>query len=221
MFIEIVLGPQSPARASARLATRRKARRFVRSGAVFAHVSLTRRGFDVPSSDDLRARDCNEVQLLEIQRFAIGRPGGYSGAAAPDPIPNSAVKRPSAYDTSSQDAGKSVAARSANRKTFPSSSSQDHPKTPRSVQTGGAFCVDPHPRRHGLTESRNHVKRTAGRETAPVRQARYRTTREAEVGPENLTSRRRGLATASGQPVQGRTGRMSKQRRAAALLELQ
>lgn len=48
--------------------------------------------------------------------LAICRPGGSSGAAAPDPIPNSAVKRSSAYDTSSQDAGKSVAARSANRK---------------------------------------------------------------------------------------------------------
>ncbi|MER0239596.1 hypothetical protein, partial [Fulvimarina sp. MAC8] len=31
--------------------------------------------------------------------------------------PNSAVKRASAYDTSSQDAGKSVAARSAKRRT--------------------------------------------------------------------------------------------------------
>ena len=49
-------------------------------------------------------------------QLAICRPGGSSGAAAPDPIPNSAVKRPSAHDTSSQDAGKSVAARSANRK---------------------------------------------------------------------------------------------------------
>ena len=32
-------------------------------------------------------------------------PGGYGGVAAPDPIPNSAVKRPSADGTSSQDAG--------------------------------------------------------------------------------------------------------------------
>ena len=42
-------------------------------------------------------------QLLE-QR-ALCRPGGYGGAAAPDPIPNSAVKRSSADGTSSQDAG--------------------------------------------------------------------------------------------------------------------
>lgn len=36
---------------------------------------------------------------------AFRRPGGYGGAAAPDPIPNSAVKRSSADGTSSQDAG--------------------------------------------------------------------------------------------------------------------
>ena len=43
-----------------------------------------------------------------------GRPGGHGGERTPDPIPNSAVKTPSAYDTASQDAGKSVAARSSN-----------------------------------------------------------------------------------------------------------
>ncbi len=42
-------------------------------------------------------------QLLE--QHALCRPGGYGGAAAPDPIPNSAVKRSSADGTSSQDAG--------------------------------------------------------------------------------------------------------------------
>ena len=42
-------------------------------------------------------------QLLE--QCAFRRPGGYGGAAAPDPIPNSAVKRSSADGTSSQDAG--------------------------------------------------------------------------------------------------------------------
>lgn len=46
-------------------------------------------------------------QLLGIMPndFALCRPGGYGGAAAPDPIPNSAVKRSSANGTSSQDAG--------------------------------------------------------------------------------------------------------------------
>ena len=36
---------------------------------------------------------------------AFGRPGGHGGVAAPVPIPNTAVKRPSADGTSSQDAG--------------------------------------------------------------------------------------------------------------------
>ena len=33
--------------------------------------------------------------------FVLRRPGGYGGVAAPDPIPNSAVKHPSADGTSS------------------------------------------------------------------------------------------------------------------------
>ena len=35
----------------------------------------------------------------------IGRPGGFGGETAPDPIPNSAVKTPSAHGTASQDVG--------------------------------------------------------------------------------------------------------------------
>ena len=37
--------------------------------------------------------------------LVLRRPGGYGGVTAPDPIPNSAVKRPSADGTSSSDAG--------------------------------------------------------------------------------------------------------------------
>lgn len=48
--------------------------------------------------------------------LALSRPGGHRGVPPPVPIPNTAVKRPSAYGTSSQDAGESVAARSAKRK---------------------------------------------------------------------------------------------------------
>ena len=40
------------------------------------------------------------------------RPGGHGEGPAPDPIPNSAVKTLSAYDTVPQGTGKSVAARS-------------------------------------------------------------------------------------------------------------
>lgn len=43
--------------------------------------------------------------LPASQCFALSRPGGHGGAAAPVPIPNTAVKRPSANGTSSQDAG--------------------------------------------------------------------------------------------------------------------
>jgi hypothetical protein len=38
-------------------------------------------------------------------QLALCRPGGYGGVAAPDPIPNSAVKRPSADGTLSQGTG--------------------------------------------------------------------------------------------------------------------
>jgi hypothetical protein len=43
----------------------------------------------------------------EVMSFIqpLRRPGDFSGVAAPDPIPNSAVKRPSADGTPSQDAG--------------------------------------------------------------------------------------------------------------------
>jgi hypothetical protein len=51
----------------------------------------------------LRRDGWHRKQLLEQRAFC--RPGGYGGAAAPDPIPNSAVKRSSADGTSSQDAG--------------------------------------------------------------------------------------------------------------------
>ena len=39
-----------------------------------------------------------------------------AGGKTPDPIPNSAVKTPSAYGTASQDAGESVTARSSKRR---------------------------------------------------------------------------------------------------------
>ena len=114
------------------------------------HRALRQRGRGRSAPADVTRQDQSIIQqrpaalkpsgpgkrpLEAFEPFAIGRPGGYSGAAAPDPIPNSAVKRPSAYDTSSQDAGKSVAARSANRKSssnqtsLPSSQNSPHPHT--------------------------------------------------------------------------------------------
>ncbi len=45
-------------------------------------------------------------QLLETPiGHALCRPGGYCGVSTPVPIPNTAVNRPSADGTSSQDAG--------------------------------------------------------------------------------------------------------------------
>ena len=58
----------------------------------------------------------NRVPLTRRARDranVLRRPGGPSGGIPPDPIPNSAVKASSAYGTASQDAGESVAARSA------------------------------------------------------------------------------------------------------------
>ena len=47
----------------------------------------------------------NQLAYLAHMHVALCRPGGHGGAAAPVPIPNTAVKRPSADGTSSQDAG--------------------------------------------------------------------------------------------------------------------
>lgn len=91
-----------------------------------------------PCADDCPVDNRREPfwkQKHPASKLAIGRPGGFSGAAAPDPIPNSAVKRSSAHDTPSQDAGKSVAARSANRKPNPSLTHQNQPSRPASRNT--------------------------------------------------------------------------------------
>ncbi len=45
-----------------------------------------------------------------LDRGPAGWPGGLRGDATPDPIPNSAVKRPSAHGTAPQGAGESAAA---------------------------------------------------------------------------------------------------------------
>lgn len=48
----------------------------------------------------------NRKSLYQLlNNIALSRPGGHGGVAAPVPIPNTAVKRPSANGTSSQDAG--------------------------------------------------------------------------------------------------------------------
>ena len=51
---------------------------------------------------EIKRRACPSTSFSKI---ALSRPGGHGGVAAPVPIPNTAVKRPSANGTSSQDAG--------------------------------------------------------------------------------------------------------------------
>ena len=48
-----------------------------------------------------RASEDQQRERLKTFPSLLGRPGDYGGVAAPDPIPNSAVKRPSADGTSS------------------------------------------------------------------------------------------------------------------------
>ena len=43
--------------------------------------------------------------LIQPDSGWAGRPGGFGGGPAPDPIPNSAVKTPSAHGTVSQGTG--------------------------------------------------------------------------------------------------------------------
>ena len=100
------------------------------------------------TNDVFKTSDCrlaNTLFALRTSHFApnpasrktlaLSRPGGHRGVPPPVPIPNTAVKRPSAYGTSSQDAGESVAARSAKRKS--SSLLITHPQT-NPIPRGGA-----------------------------------------------------------------------------------
>jgi hypothetical protein len=52
----------------------------------------------LPPANALKKRSENFTSFSIV---ALCRPGGHGGAAAPVPIPNTAVKRPSAYGTSS------------------------------------------------------------------------------------------------------------------------
>src|ERR1700730_4571213 len=59
------------------------------------------------------AASFNHSPLAIRVASVLGRPGGTSGEPVPDPIPNSAVKLPSANGTKSQDLEEEVAARPA------------------------------------------------------------------------------------------------------------
>ncbi len=55
--------------------------------------------------DVFKTKKTGECLCQLLNNIALSRPGGHGGVAAPVPIPNTAVKRPSANGTSSQDAG--------------------------------------------------------------------------------------------------------------------
>lgn len=80
--------------------------RGTRSGRAAPHGATTAglygKHTDRSEKDVLKIESGQATQLLENSVcFALCRPGGYCGAAAPVPIPNTAVKRPSANGTSS------------------------------------------------------------------------------------------------------------------------
>ena len=62
---------------------------------------------NVPDYSGKRVKIIDQQQLKQDQFLisAFRRPGGPSGGPTPDPIPNSAVKPPSANGTLSQDTG--------------------------------------------------------------------------------------------------------------------
>lgn len=53
------------------------------------------------TSEKTCSKNKSGKRLPASHLIALSRPGGYGGAAAPVPIPNTAVKRPSANGTSS------------------------------------------------------------------------------------------------------------------------
>ena len=66
----------------------------------------------------------------------LRRPGGFCETTRPDPIPNSAVKRPSAHGTVSQDPGESVAARPAKIASIHSKRHTNSKTAPRNTSAG-------------------------------------------------------------------------------------
>ena len=77
--------------------------------------ALSRAETRIQNSEILRSL-ARDILLNSEFRFLISVfrwPGGHSGGIPPDPIPNSAVKAPSAHGTTCQHVGESVAARPA------------------------------------------------------------------------------------------------------------
>jgi hypothetical protein len=108
----------------------------------------THRNHDPPEPDH---------RSLIIATGWIGRPGGHRGGPAPDPIPNSAVKTPSAHGTVPQGTGESVAARSSNP-----------PSTPRARPTNPAPHIPPNAGWSSPVARQAHNLKAAGSNPAPA-----------------------------------------------------
>ena len=80
-------------------------RRAKRLATAWRPVRVETRQVKDKTNRRVHERQTRQTPLPASQCFALSRPGGHGGAAAPVPIPNTAVKRPSANGTSSQDAG--------------------------------------------------------------------------------------------------------------------
>src|SRR5262249_55812605 len=86
-----------------------------------------------------------------MSQCVLCRPGGISGEPVPDPIPNSAVKLPSADGTKSQDLEEQVAARPAKDAKPP----HDEPFPAAAAHAAAAFFVSPHAGARDLPAARS------------------------------------------------------------------
>ena len=151
---------------------------------------------------------------------ALSRPGGHCEGHTPDPMPNSAVKSLRANDTSSQDAGKSVAARSA-KCISPSSFSiitrfpniHKQPRSPRGCLRSCDTISKPIAKNAAAQNAAKRERSRRGRrrpDLAPNRHQQAQQAGEAQDVTAAIHTRRRQ------QPANGRSPRSEPNERLAA-----
>ena len=140
---------------------------------------------------------------FEISGPVLRWSGGHSGGIPPDPIPNSAVKAPSAYGTACQHAGESVVARPAKNgfcntlKTIPPSHEIKKPRAhargflillTRAAPAAGLLCttwISPNP-----APQRGHFwKRNWGRDWKCQRRRQNASVRRSKDASVRLAGR--------------------------------